>query len=870
MPDPSPGATIAGRYTILSMLGEGGMGQVLRARDTKLDRDVALKLLAARTVGDANARERLVREARAAGKLAHPGIVHVYDVGETDDGGAFLVMELVSGKTLRDLVSRGGASDAEIIRILVECARALAFAHRAGSVHRDVKPDNIMVRDDGRAVLLDFGIAKTMLGDAATLTGAGMVVGTPAYLAPEQARGEEVDGGADQFALAVTAYEALGRRMPWTGASAAAIVAEILRDDPAPVSRLAPALPRELDAVLARAMAKRAADRYPDCDAFADALHDVAGKLGTSPAAVPPSLARTEAIPSSSTLSSVRPPARRRPATWIAATAAGAVVLVVAVAGLSGALGRHAQTPAASVPPPSPPSPTAVTDLPLPTTTNLEALADYKAGIQATRDANVQAIAHGFQRASELDPSMAAAHWRYANILFGRGQIEEAREALNRALLQRSALTPRDLAMVDAYDVLIRRAPPDLEECERRMRAIAQTYPLDAEVWLALGGAAFVLDRYEEAERSARRALELDPKFAYAWLLVAWSRDYRGLHDDAERAYQSCVSVSSNAATCLRNLAQQADWKGHCDSFDATAERLIAVDPSDPAAYDMRASAVARAGGEPATMHVALREAARRQRDPRSGAGAADDVFDLWVGDFADLVGRRSSGADASAASEKVDDESVAAQELVLALRESRRDDAARREAAAFLARRPLLSVGGFLSKDGHDRSSYLLGVARSTGGMSRAEWAKLRDAWFAERTAKGHASAGDAWRDVYAAGALTRLDAEEALAVMPRGASSSDPRGDLALGNLYALLERWDEALPFLERATHQCDVLFDVPALVQAHVALGQAYEAGGDTARACEQYAWLVQRWAGARPRSETAEHAGGRMRALGCKP
>src|SRR5687767_9538114 len=151
---------IADRYELLSELGAGGMGVVWRARDHRLGRDVALKLLAPGAVGNDVARARLVREARAAAGLQHEGIVHVYDVGETDDGGAFLVMELVSGRSLRELLEDGALSLVAKVEVILDIATALAYAHEQGIIHRDVKPDNVLIRKNGRPVVLDFGLAK--------------------------------------------------------------------------------------------------------------------------------------------------------------------------------------------------------------------------------------------------------------------------------------------------------------------------------------------------------------------------------------------------------------------------------------------------------------------------------------------------------------------------------------------------------------------------------------------------------------------------------------------------------------------------------------------------------------------------------------
>jgi predicted Ser/Thr protein kinase len=281
---------LAGRYRLGALLGAGGMGAVHRATDTKLARQVAIKVLAADALGDQAARQRLIREALACAALHHPGIVHVYDVGETDDGGAFLVMELVTGTSLRVLVEDPSWTDRDRLAAVVEAARALAAAHRAGLIHRDVKPDNLMLRDDGRVVLLDFGIAKPSSDAAMTnLTGAGVVIGTPAYLSPEQARGRALDARTDQFSLAVTAYELLARVIPWAATSAIEVVAAIMNDTPPPLQLADASLADAVRPVLEQAMAKKPEDRFADADAFADALGLAAG-LPVSPHSAPMSV----------------------------------------------------------------------------------------------------------------------------------------------------------------------------------------------------------------------------------------------------------------------------------------------------------------------------------------------------------------------------------------------------------------------------------------------------------------------------------------------------------------------------------------------------------------------------------------------------
>jgi serine/threonine-protein kinase len=199
----APGTRL-GPYEIVGQIGVGGMGIVYRARDPRLERDLAIKVLAAEQA-DALARERFVREARAASSLNHPHIVTIYDVGEADGIGSYFAMELVLGRTLREIAHGGPISPSRALALAIQIADALAAAHAHGIVHRDLKPENVIVKSDETVKILDFGLARTP-AEAPTLrslvtTQAGTILGTPGYMAPEQARGEVANFAADQFAL---------------------------------------------------------------------------------------------------------------------------------------------------------------------------------------------------------------------------------------------------------------------------------------------------------------------------------------------------------------------------------------------------------------------------------------------------------------------------------------------------------------------------------------------------------------------------------------------------------------------------------------------------------------------------------------------
>ncbi|WP_437728591.1 protein kinase domain-containing protein [Sorangium sp. So ce861] len=281
------------RYTIEAAIGQGGMGCVYRAHDARLGRRVAVKVIAGGAM-DHDAGARLLREARAAAALDHPNAVSIFDVGELD-GTPFIVMELVAGRTLRSAI--GGAEPVSTrVGWLADVARALAAAHRRGLVHRDIKPENVMVRDDGVIKVLDFGIARRTAGDAdptastaapalPTLTALGVKLGTPVYMAPEQIRGAELDGRADQFAWGVLAFELLTGRLPWRGAGdMLAVVASILTDDADRAPLDAAAVPPAVSAVVLRALSKRPEDRFASMDDLVRAL-EAAGR-GEAPAAV--------------------------------------------------------------------------------------------------------------------------------------------------------------------------------------------------------------------------------------------------------------------------------------------------------------------------------------------------------------------------------------------------------------------------------------------------------------------------------------------------------------------------------------------------------------------------------------------------------
>ena len=299
-------AGLQDRYALERELGRGGMATVWLAQDLRHDRPVALKLLHLHLAASLGP-ERFQREIRLAARLQHPHILTVLDSGETD-GRLWFTMPFVEGESLRDRLRRERQLPVDAaLRIATEAARGLEYAHQHGVVHRDVKPENILLTRDGSTLVADFGIARALSGDEG-LTETGLAVGTPAYMSPEQAAGDKsLDARTDQFSLASVLYEMLAGEPPWNGATAQAIAAKRLSEPAPSIRSVRPSIPAALDDAIRRALAPVAADRFASLDQFAQALH-AGAPSSVGPAAVRATSARTTTHPTSGSI-----PRRRIP-----------------------------------------------------------------------------------------------------------------------------------------------------------------------------------------------------------------------------------------------------------------------------------------------------------------------------------------------------------------------------------------------------------------------------------------------------------------------------------------------------------------------------------------------------------------------------
>ena len=291
-----PSGTTLGPYEILGPLGAGGMGEVYRALDTRLNRRIAIKVLPSGFADDRDRLRRFEQEAQAASALNHPNILTIHDIGH-EAGVAFIAMEWVEGKTLRDLLADGRLPPRRLAHIAHQIADGLAQAHAAGIVHRDLKPENIMVSDTDRVKIVDFGLAKLNRPDGPELsqtmtqsagTAAGVVLGTVGYMSPEQASGRDADHRSDQFSLGLIAYEAVTGRRPFARPTAAQTMTATIEADPEPVDAVNREVPPHLALVIHRCLEKNPANRYESTRDLARDLQHVA----TGAAAVTPSVRR--------------------------------------------------------------------------------------------------------------------------------------------------------------------------------------------------------------------------------------------------------------------------------------------------------------------------------------------------------------------------------------------------------------------------------------------------------------------------------------------------------------------------------------------------------------------------------------------------
>jgi serine/threonine protein kinase/tetratricopeptide (TPR) repeat protein len=873
----SPG-DLFGRYRIESLVGEGGMGRVYRALDTQVGRHVALKVLRAETAqAETQGAARLVREGRAAAALDHPNVVVVYDVGIID-GTPFVAMELIAGRSLRSFVGDPSVTTARKVRWLRDVARALAAAHARGLVHRDVKPSNILVRDDDVVKVFDFGIARltrpiapaglAAADEPATLTEQGMLIGTPKYMAPEQLRGAAVDGRTDQFAWGVLAYELLTGGSPWKAREDVDVLAAIVLREVEPFASSVADLSPASEAVVLRALSKMPGDRFDSMDELLTAL--VAGPDPT------PTVSRPIEVRAKNPTTMAAP--RRLLAA--AATAAGMIVTLVAVMAATNTLGRRPSSAPAGAASSSPstsgavPSvPTAITDLPLPPTSNAEALSEYRAAIQDQRDGVMASDAQHFHRAITLDPSMAAAHLRIALESFTSDSVGSRRE-YERATELRGLLSEHDRVLLEAAEAYIRSDPSDEAEYERRLTDAMVRFPGDADF-------AFWRLRARNGRLGPTTLddlssiLAIDPGFGGAYGFAAEALAYRDI-EVALATVDRCLVMVPGATRCAFMRMVMEQEIGRCAALEADARRVLATYDGWSEPYRSLAAGLYGQGRSIEAAATALEQAREREGGTNGAMQQSDDAYVMAVlsGDFAQAERSAIEEQKRAAPSPARVDHAGAARRLVSLYSEMGRDADAARVASEFLARQEGWS-GETRGEDfsiAHDPTPMMLYAARRGGAMNDASFDQRRSEWFLRwTTMMAPPFLPYVWVHGYAAVVETREEAAAALAELPRYAPLPvfAPQTHAAedIGRVYLLMGETDNAITHLRSAVAACNAIVWPIEHTRAHLDLGQAYEASGDPARACEEYRAVLDRWGSARA-SRTAQTARARARAAAC--
>jgi len=870
-----------GRYRIERKLGQGGMGTVYLAHDETLERPVALKVVRASLVDDDRYRRRLMREARVAAAVSHGNIATVYEAGE-DDGRLFIAMEYVAGRTLAEVLDDGPLPARRALAVAAAIAEALVSAHAAGVVHRDLKPENTVLTDGGGVKVLDFGIARRRhpatgepLVDPnaeTALTVEGAVMGTPGYMSPEQALGLELDHRTDIFALGVLLYEMLAGQRPFAHRTPLEAAVSVTRDEPRPLSELIDDLPAGVDEVLARSLAKDPDERYESAADLLAALAELAAPTGsvTGDQARPPTTEERAADRSES-----KPPSktRGRSPSWVGVTALAlaAVAIVVLVLREDEPYPATGNTTASTTA--NAPAQTAIpiTALPDPQSNDPQAIAHYRRALQAFHDGSWPQAAAALEKALERDPTLAAAHLRYALIHVLRDDAIAARQSYGDAATGRASLDERDRVLFHALEPLAAREPADPKEAARRLGAAAVAHPLDAELHMLHG---VFLQRAGATAASlgpAKRSVALDPTYADGWQTLAHAHAAVGQMDDLATALDRCVEAAPTAVDCLVERATLNAVRGRCAALVADAKLAIARSPRSGWGHRLLAMGLAAQGEPIATVRAVLTRATENYPEWGRALRTADHELrlSLLAGDFAEAEQRlaeveRAAGDDASMHWQ------LYRHRLAL-YAETARPDAAAAAARAFFAKRHLWGTPPAAYATSDPTVEMLRGLL-AAGDIDDNEYATRRDRWIAEWNRRGTRFSGEIWLAAQAMPARTPAEAKAAVAARP---ADFEPILLFRLGNyavhfgrVYALAGDLDAARRYLEDGTAQCRQLYSPLPRIRAHDELGRVYEALGHTAKACEQYAAVLARWGEARPKSVTADHARARQRALGC--
>jgi len=895
----APG-NVFGRYRVVQLLGSGGMGAVYLVEDTVLGRRVALKLLrgddgratdsrrssigaTAATTGaqdgaidpsrelpvDSGAVrspwvDRLLREARLAARVRHPHAVAVFDVGEID-GTPYLTMEFVAGATLRSRVRKDELTSDRRLGWLVDVAEALEAAHASGVVHRDIKPENVMIRDDGTIKVVDFGIARALdaspespRGEPApgpsTVDGGAVderqvsdesvryrMVGTLAYMSPEQVRGGVVDERSDQFSWGVLAYELLTGSLPWhRGDGNAELARTILSTNPPPPSAVRSGIEQHVDAVVLRALAKDPGARFPSMAALVSALRGERGAPGHRPR-----VALT----------------RRARVTWALLLVVGPVLLLLGTRMLDSRPQETALVAGANEATDGEPRSGSKMSK------NPEALEEFRAGMVAARGAENEAARRYFERATELDPTFAAAHLR--KVLVALWANDDARNHLSQAFQHRADLDEHDRALLHAVEAWT-RVPSATPEVIEKLEARTRVDP-DPDNLLQLCRFRFILGDYRGAVASCDDASKRDPSLVSA----IWLRGMSALFSDdisaAKADLERCIALSPNATSCINELSQLAAGNGDCIAALSAGNRLSAT--GFPRwGWELVADASLATGRPVAEARAAIDrrvEVASPEERPRTRQ-RMETMLALYEGDL--VASRRALDSWLqSIEADTAEDEHADAFEIDVALSEEQGNP----NAAAQVARRYLARQKAWTPAVDVDPTILAFAALHRNGALSSDELGSRRSVWLADMQSRMSGAGagqwgvtpGTLWIAAYANGVASAADARDAVAAAPSFQPLPPrrirlPDADQAIGHAYLAAGMARAAIPHLRRAAKSCFSLSKPIEQARAMLELGLALDATGEKDEACAMYRSLAARWTS---KSVTGDKARARARA-----
>jgi serine/threonine protein kinase/cytochrome c-type biogenesis protein CcmH/NrfG len=508
-------------YRIIEKLGAGGMGEVFLAQDLRLERKVAIKVLHAKWIGDVQAKKRLLKEAKAAAKLDHPNICTVHEVNEEGDD-PFIVMQYIDGDTLWKKVRNNPLAPAEVVQIGIQAAEALGEAHSHGVIHRDIKPQNVIITPRGQVKILDFGLAKQVQPERASvdseaktetrLTQHGQIVGTVAYMSPEQLKGDDIDARSDLFSLGVTLYECATGESAFSGNSLIEISSQVLQVEPPKPSQIVPAMPPGLEEIILKAMAKDVEARYQSANAMLEDLRKLQASLsvGSGLLTIPP---RSSQVTAAVTRAWKRKPIKV--SVFVAPLLIVGILLAVRI--------WH--------PPLHQPSP--------------EARTWYDQGLVAMRAGTYYQASKRLERSIELDDQFALSHARLAETYLEINSTEKAQEELLRAISLASGRSASDAPYLDAVAATVRR---DFPAAIGYYQKILDQAPNSekANAYVDLGRAYEKNENLDKAIESYLEATKLDPQSPTGFLRLAilYSRRQDSPHaeeafKEAEKLYQT-------------------------------------------------------------------------------------------------------------------------------------------------------------------------------------------------------------------------------------------------------------------------------------------------------------------------------------------